>query len=187
MRFRIFNFIVFIVGILALLFLLGVAAFEFDDSNLSYNIHFACAVLTIFLESLFSFGQIIIGVMLPPKGVWWKRLTMLIQLIIKVLGIVLFFYFFGTSYHPALLFYKQQHNTYAIGNNSVLIQYYNKGLSLDYSRAIAEWIILTEVIAFYLTLIPDFSRIRVELVVARPRDTTQGKVETVEGNEMKSL
>ena len=185
--FKVFNLVVFIIGVLALIFLVAVAAFEFDDSPASSNIHFASALLTIFLEYIFSFGQIIIGVLLPPKGVWWKWLVMSIQLVITIVGIIMLFYFFRISYHPALLFYREQrHNTTAIANNTGLWDYYSLGLSLDYSRAVVEWLIFAEVIAFYLTLIPDFNRIRVKLLVERPYDTTHTKVETEEG-QMQSL
>ena len=186
--FRIFNLVVFVVGVLALFFLVAVAAFEFDDSEASSNIHFASAVLAIFLEYVFSFGQIVIGVMLPPKGVWWKWLIMCIQLVITVMGILLFFYFFGMSYHPALSFYRAQiDNTTAIASNTGLMEYYYFGLSIDYSRAVVEWIIFAELIGFYLTLIPDFSRIRVKLVVERPYDTPPKEVKTQGGSQLQSL
>ena len=58
---RVFNFIVLLIGIVAIFFLMGVAAFQFDDSPLSNNFHNACAGMTIFLELIYIIGQTIIG------------------------------------------------------------------------------------------------------------------------------
>ena len=183
--FRIFNFVFLIIGIFAVFFLVAVAAFEFDDSSLSNRLHFASAVLTIFLNYAYSFGQAFIGIFLPPKYVWWKWVIFVIQLLITIFGILLFFYFFGTSFTDSNQFYLSVgRNSSSLGNNTALLELYYNGLTIDYSRAVVEWIIFVEVLAFYLTLIPDFHRIRVNLAITRPLDT---KGEEREENQMVKL
>ena len=180
--FRILNVVFLIIGILALFFLVAIAAFEYDDSSLSYRLHFAASVLTIFLNYAYSFGQAFIGLFLPPKYVWWKWLIFVIQLSITILGIVLFFYFFGSSFIDSNQFYLSVgRNFSSLGNNTALLDLYYDGLSIDYSRAVVEWVIFVEVLAFYLTLIPDFHRIRVNLVITRPLDIKSNQKEE---NEM---
>ncbi|KAI6645661.1 DNA damage-regulated autophagy modulator protein 2-like [Oopsacas minuta] len=183
--FKVCNYIFLVIGIMAIFFLLSVAAFEFDDSSLSNRLHFASAILTIFLNYVYSFGQAFIGLLLPPIRVWWKWLVFAIQLSITIFGIILFFYYFAASFFEANIFYLSVgRNVSSLGTNETLLALYYEGLAIDYSRAVVQWMIFVEVIVFFLTLIPDFHRIRVNLQITRPYD--QGGVNTID-NEMKKV
>ncbi|KAI6649637.1 DNA damage-regulated autophagy modulator protein 1-like [Oopsacas minuta] len=174
---RIFNFIVLVIGVAAIFFLMGVAAFESDDSSLSSKFHFTCAGLTIFLELFFEIGQVIIGIMLPPKRVWWKWIVFAIQLSITTICLVLAIFFFALIFHPSRVFYRENRNstmvdtiTSDLQNNATQVEFFNLGLRIDYARACTEWMLFVLVVAFYFTFIPDFNRIQVNLVITRPKD-----------------
>ena len=181
--FKVFNVANLICAILSIFFLLSVAAFEFDDSPASNDIHFASAVLAIFFNYLYAFGQVYIGIRLPPKCVWWKWVIFTIQLVMTTFGILLFFYFFGSSFFPDEIFFLSVRNVSAIQNNATLLESYNNGLKIDYSRAVVEWIIFVEVLAFFVTFVPDFHRIRVDVSVTRPLDSPKGQENSV-ANEL---
>ena len=174
--FRITNFVFLIIGFISLFFLVAVAAFEFDDSSLSNRLHFASAVLTIFFNYAYSFGQAFLGIFLPPKFVWWKWLVFVIQLSMTILGIILFFYFFASSFLDSnQLYLSVGRDPSSLGNDTALLNQYYEGLTIDYTRAVVEWLIFVEVLGFYLTLIPDFHRIRVNLAITRPLDNEVSK------------
>ena len=98
-------------------------------------------------------------------------------------------YFHDTACHddfwiyPISLFLRIQvfsrrdflRNVSAIQNNATLLESYNNGLKIDYSRAVVEWIIFVEVLAFFVTFIPDFHRIRVDVSITRPLDSPKGR------------
>ena len=172
-RFRVFNVANFICAILSIFCVFTVAAHEFDDSATSSNIHFVSAVLTIFFNYLYAFGQVYIGTRLSPRR--WKWVIFTIQLVITTFGILLFFYFFGSRFIPDEIFFLSVRNVSAIQNNATLLESYNNGLKIDYSRAVVEWIIFAEVLAFFLTFIPDFSRIEVDVSVKRPPASLKGQ------------
>ena len=183
--YRITNVVFLVIGILVAFFLMSIAAFQYDDSTLSLQFHFAAALLTIFLNYVYSFGQTFLGLLLPPKRVWWKWLVFAIQLTITGIGIILFLYYFGSSFAGSHQYYVSiGTNTSSIENNSTLLSVYNDGLAIDYSRAVAQWTIFVEVLLFYVTLIPDFHRIRVCLEVTRPFDESS---EQDNDNELKRL
>ena len=169
--YRITNVVFLVIGVLAAFFLVSVSAFQYDDSSLSFRFHFAAAVLTIFLNFVYSLGQAFLGLLLPPKRVWWKWLVFAIQVALTTVGFLLFFYFFGSSFSDSYQYYQSiGTNTSSIETDSALLSLYYDGLAVDYSRAVVEWIIFVDVILFYVTLIPDFHRIRVCLEVTRPFD-----------------
>ena len=174
--YRITNVVFLIIGISVAFFLMSISAFQYDDSPLSLQFHFAAAILTIFLNYVYSFGQTFLGLLLPPKRVWWKWLVFAIQITITIIGIILFLYYFGSSFAGSYQYYVSiGTNTSSIDSNSTLLSMYNDGLAIDYSRAVVQWTIFAEVLLFYVTLIPDFHRIRVCLEVTRPFGESSGK------------
>ena len=182
---RVFNFIVLLIGIVAIFFLMGVAAFQFDDSPLSNNFHNACAGMTIFLELIYIIGQTIIGILLPPKRVWWKWVVFAVQLTLTIILTILGIFFFASIFHPARSFYRENRIddetiSSEITDNTTLVDYWNLGLQVDYTRAAVEWIIFAGVVSFYLTLIPDFNRLKVNLAITRPLDDVMTKLPTEE-------
>ena len=183
--FRITNIVFLIIGLLDAFFLVSISAFQFDDSSLASQFHFASAIITIFLNYVYSFGQAFLGLLLPPKRVWWKWLLFAIQLSITIIGMLLFLYFFASAYDGSIQYFNLiGTNSSSIATNSTLLAVYNAGQAVDYSRAVVEWIIFMEVLLFYATLIPDFHRIRVDLKVTRPFDVDSDKSN---GNEMKRV
>ena len=182
---RMFNFISLLIGITAIFFLMSVAAFQFDDSPLSSNFHNASAGLAIFIQLGYIVCQTIIGILLPPKRLWWKWVVFAVQLTMMITLAILTLYFFATTFHPARSFYKEnriddQTISREIANDETLSDYWNFGLQVDYSRAAVEWIIFAAFVSFYLTLIPDFIRLRVNLVITRSLDDVMTKLPTVE-------
>ena len=179
--YRVINFIILLIGLSITFFLMGVAAFQFDDSSLSNGFHNVCAGMAIFLQFIYSLGQVIIGILLPPKRVWWKWVVFAVQLTSTIILIIFGIYFFATIFHPARSFYREnriddQTISREIADDATLADFWNFGLQIDYSRAAVEWIIFAGVLAFYLTLIPDFNRLRVNLVITRPLDVVMNKL-----------
>ena len=182
--FQVFNTINFICAIIAIFFLLSVAAFEFDDSPASSKIHAASAALAILLNYLYAFGQIYIGTRLSRFR--WKWVIFTIQLVMTIFGILLFFYFFATRFFSDEIFFLSVRNVSAIQNNATLLERYNNGLKIDYSRAVVEWIIFVEVLAFFLTFIPDFRQINVAVPVTRsdsPKEQENSGENELEGTK----
>ena len=102
-------------------------------------------------------------------------------IILTILGI----FFFASIFHPARSFYRENRIddetiSSEITDNTTLVDYWNLGLQVDYTRAAVEWIIFAGVVSFYLTLIPDFNRLKVNLAITRPLDDVMTKLPTEE-------
>ena len=161
--FRIVNFTVLIIGLGSLFANLCIAAFEADDA---YWPHYIAAILTIFLNYVYALAQSFIGLGLPPRNTVRKWIIFAVQLSMTIFGFIVFVYFFISGYiYPTTVYVAHRDNFTAIANMSDLVAAYNQGLTIDYTRALAEWILLVEILAFYLTFIPDFSRIRLRIAV----------------------
>ena len=188
--YKIFNLIFLLIGVAGIFFLMGVAGFQYEVTRLSNILHHACAGLAIFLQFTYAFGQTIIGILLPPKRVWWKWVVFTIQLMLTSVVTVLGLYFLVAIYHPARLFYKENtvNNIISseIADNSTLVEYYDYGLRVDYSRAVVEWLIFAGLIMFYISLVPDFNRLRVKLIITRPLDKVMSKLPTEETADVKN-
>ena len=161
--FSIANLVVLIIGLCGLFTNLCIAAFEADDA---YWPHYIAAILTIFLNYVYAFAQAFIGLRLPPKNTIRKWIIFTIQISITIFGFIVFVYFVIAGYvYPTTVYVAHRNNFTAIANMSDLVASYNQGLVIDYTRALAEWVLLVEILAFYLTFIPDFSRIRFKIDV----------------------
>ena len=180
--YKIFNFIFLLIGVSGGFFFIGLAGFQYEVTRLSNILHHACAGLGIFLQFIYAFGQTIIGILLPPKRVWWKWVVFAFQSVLTSAVTVFGLYFLVAIYHPARLFYKENTVDNVISSeiayDDTLVEYYNFGLRVDYSRAVAEWFIFAGLIIFYLTLVPDFNRLRVRLIITRPLDDIMSKLPT---------
>ena len=161
--FTIVNIVVLIIGLGGLFTNLCIAAFEADDA---YWPHYLSAILTIFLNYIYACAQAFIGLGIPPKNTVRKWVIFAIQISITIFGFIVFVYFVISGYvYPTTVYVAHRDNFTAIADMSDLVATYNQGLAIDYTRALAEWILLVEILAYYLTFIPDFSRIRFKIDV----------------------
>ena len=137
--YRITNAVFLVIGILVAFCFMSVAAFQYDDSTLSLQFHFAAAISAFSLNYVYSFGQTFLGLLLPPKLVWWKWLVFAIQLTMTSIGFLLFLYYFGSSFAGSYQYSASiGTNTSSIENNSTLLSVYYDGLAIDYSRAVVQ-------------------------------------------------
>lgn len=158
LAFSITNFVVLLIGVIGLFMTLSLAAFEGDDA---YWPHYIAAILAIFFNYVYGIAQTFIGIMLPPHKTLWKWVVFGVQLGMTILGFLLFLYFVIAGYvYPTSVYVEYRNNLTSIGNDTELIAAYYTGLNIDYTRALAEWLILVEIIAYFLTFIPDFNRVR---------------------------